>query len=367
LSALTILVLPVLLFFGGLTVLFDVLITDAFRDQVAAAGFAQTTATMTQAEVVAVSSPSGGGRSGRSYDLRVGYTYEVNGKTYTGDQYSFVTGDTWTTGDKERVAASLRPPREVPVYYDPDDPERAVLTNQLFAGDWFVILLLTPFNVAVLGMVWFVFNSLWIDLFRPAFGGAAVRRTQRDVRVNLSRMTPIGSAMLALFVSSFAMVFVLGFGALPIWPSPIVVFAGLGACVLLAAGVWVRRRLRIGSGALDLIIDRERGRLTLPVNYRRDESLVVSTADVARIGVREELFRKSKGGGKRGRAGKGGRTAHVVRVEMTDGRVHRIAERIMEERAVALASDIATFAGVAGPGPREAGDDEIGGAVAFAD
>lgn len=338
-SALTALAIPMLLFFGSIVGLFDVLMLRGFADQVSAANFPSVPGTMQIAEVTRVSSPSGSGRgSGASHSLRVQYTYKVNRREYKGDRYSFVTGDTWTTSDKRRVADALRPPAQVPVYYDPDDPERAVLTNQLFAGDYFALLFLVPFNVMVLGTLWFVMNALRIDLLRPAFAGAPVRRTPRDVRVDLARLTPMTSAMLVLFASSFVMIFVLGFGVLPFYPSPIAVFAGLGGCLLAACLIWLKRRLRVGSGTLDLIIDSQSGRLRLPANYGRDEPLIVSTSDVDEIDVKEQEIRRKRGNGRR--------TAYVVRVRMHDRTIHRIAERAMPERAHALAADIATFAGI---------------------
>jgi len=79
---------------------------------------------------VAVSRASGrnsGGRASHSYGASIGYSYEVNGKTYTCDNVFFGDYRADRPGHAERQKAQYPVGREVNVYYNPDAPEIAVL------------------------------------------------------------------------------------------------------------------------------------------------------------------------------------------------------------------------------------------------
>lgn len=66
----------------------------------------------------------------RSKHASVTYSYAVNGKTYTGHDVNVAA-----SGDADQIAATYPKGKQVPVYYNPQKPEEAVL-EQGGAGLW---------------------------------------------------------------------------------------------------------------------------------------------------------------------------------------------------------------------------------------
>lgn len=67
------------------------------------------------------------GRRDEYFDVEVEYQYSVRGKAYVATRFSF-GGDRYSTYDDAMAALrGIAAGREVPVYYDPARPERAVL------------------------------------------------------------------------------------------------------------------------------------------------------------------------------------------------------------------------------------------------
>lgn len=69
----------------------------------------------------------------RQYYYQVYYSYEVDGQTYSGNRYSLGDGSTasqrWNSEEEAQAAAAAAyiPSQEIAVYYDPANPESAVL------------------------------------------------------------------------------------------------------------------------------------------------------------------------------------------------------------------------------------------------
>jgi Protein of unknown function (DUF3592) len=100
--------------------------------------FATTRGTVIDRSVVAI---PGGGREGRfgeggGYRPQATYRYEVDGVAHTSDRWGYAYRGIKRSLAEQRVAAL---PDEVPVYYDPTDPDEAYLeTHTPRVGRWLV-------------------------------------------------------------------------------------------------------------------------------------------------------------------------------------------------------------------------------------
>lgn len=68
----------------------------------------------------------------RSYQVSIAYTYQVMGQSYQGNQLAFGSEGTGysTRSAAENVAARYPAGSEVTIYYDPEDPVKAVLERK---------------------------------------------------------------------------------------------------------------------------------------------------------------------------------------------------------------------------------------------
>lgn len=115
-----------------------------------------------------------GATPGTQYRIRAGYTYEIDGTSYQGTR---LTVYDWVYRSEGRATAwlearGLTPGARVPVSYDPDEPERALLVPGIPWGRLEVILGLLVLGVLPVAVV--TFSA--IDLLR----GGASRRDDRS-------------------------------------------------------------------------------------------------------------------------------------------------------------------------------------------
>jgi hypothetical protein len=90
--------------------------------------------------------------SGTLYSANVRYSYAVNGRTYqsstiwSGTHYS-----SSSSGEQQQIVARYPPGKAVPVYYDPEHPEEAVLEPGVFFTSY--ILYVAGWVVFVIGIL----------------------------------------------------------------------------------------------------------------------------------------------------------------------------------------------------------------------
>jgi len=107
------------------------------------------------------------GRRSWGYVLRVDYEYSVDGLTYRGDRVLYLDDVRAGTGDalrRERDRLGYQSGNPVRVYYDPDEPGRAVLRPGLGVGLAVLLMLaaiLTLAGAAYLATWW---RRVWLSL-----------------------------------------------------------------------------------------------------------------------------------------------------------------------------------------------------------
>lgn len=84
----------------------------------------------------------GDARSGSSWSLRINYTYQIEGRQYSGNRVNFSSSNTYK--DRSRVDQALerfKPGEPVPVHYHPDHHELSVLETGLDRSGWLGLVL----------------------------------------------------------------------------------------------------------------------------------------------------------------------------------------------------------------------------------
>ena len=149
--------LAIACFWCGITGAFvGIVVWQAARALHAEARFARTEGTVLSSEVHAKRDSDG-----TTYRPLIRYRYTVDGKTYENDRYDFLGGSSSLRGRSKRIVAAHPPGRPTTVYYDPDDPQEAVLTTAVGQMTFFIALFLQPFIVVGLGMLGYV---VWLPV-----------------------------------------------------------------------------------------------------------------------------------------------------------------------------------------------------------
>jgi hypothetical protein len=270
--------LVIILAWSYLTLTFDVKLVWAAVNQLQALSYPTT-----EGKVVRCKAKEQWDEEGITYDVDIEYTYHVQNQQYTCTRvrYLKIWGREWVS----QFVAKHPPNTPVTVFYDPDDPARAVLLPGLAGQEPFLALALFPFNVV---MVW-----LWcMPLVYWFFGGNVLSRLRfgvcileegETVRVRLPTAPPAAVGMGILLGGSIVAVFPAVCAGLP--PS-LTLMGVLWSLVLGCAGLaYLRQARRVASGEADLIIDHREQTLTLPQTFGRQEAVVVRLADLLAIQV----------------------------------------------------------------------------------
>lgn len=93
------------------------------------------------------------GDDGDTYSVYVRYNYEVNGRRLRSDRYDFFEGSTSGYESKREIVDGLPPGSTVPCYVNPADPTDVVISRELGATMFFVIIPLTFFIIGLAGVI----------------------------------------------------------------------------------------------------------------------------------------------------------------------------------------------------------------------
>lgn len=112
------------------------------------AGWTRIPGRVVSHDILASSSTDSEGRSESSYEPKLSYDYEVNGRPFTGTRLS-LDGESFSSRQKAQKYLDERPiGSEVPVYVNPADPSDAILSTKA-GGDWWVPVLFLGLAAAV--------------------------------------------------------------------------------------------------------------------------------------------------------------------------------------------------------------------------
>ncbi len=105
-------------------------------------------------EIERRTSSSSNGGSSTTYHAEVEYEYTVDGKKYYGDRVSFGQYGSSDRGHASGIVNIFTAGKEVPVYYDPENPGTAVLDTNTGFGSWIMLIVGSVFAVIGVAMFW---------------------------------------------------------------------------------------------------------------------------------------------------------------------------------------------------------------------
>ncbi len=264
-------------FWSTITGVFDVIIYNNFTNQKAALTFPTTTGKVLNSKV-----ESERDSDGTTYRAEIQFEYSVNNQAYTSDTYRFGTMGMSDSTEANNIVREFPVGANVTVYYDPTDPQRAILKPGVSDSDRFMLLFLTPFNLIGLAGWSLIIQMLYIIIVKPVAGGISIRRKQTTadgkpaniVQVRLPRIPPILAAALGGGVVCFISIFIGGFFYAMAPPLGFIQIVW-GIALVVAVAVFIWRSLVVGSGIKDLIIDHENKILDLPQTIGRTSPVLI--------------------------------------------------------------------------------------------
>jgi len=305
----------------------DAYIGEGIAGQLEARSFLTAPGVVTRSEIETSTDADG-----TTYLPLIEFAFTVADSRIRGTRVRFTelgsTDADWARG----IAAKYPVGTAVTVHYDPADPSRAILETGVSNLDLFMLLFLAPFNVIMAGA--------WVYLARAvrrprAAGGVQILERPGRTHVRLPTVEPLAAAGAAAVGFPFALSLVVAilFGL----DAPVESLAAAWAISIGgAAAVYLKFRTELSSGAKDLVIDDQIGRLALPRTFKRRGESGVSLSEVAGVAT-PKVTPHEEGGAKSACA------VELVIREAAGGleRRERLADWHEGERAGALADWLA--------------------------
>lgn len=223
---------------------------------------------------------------GTSYSLDLNYDYSVGNFTYTGTKDSELPNMMIGSNSVQKRAGSLPAGKPVTVYYNPRNPQQAVLvrgmTIQNFAGLAFAAMFMTPFNLVMLGSWYFVGAWATSRFKRATPPRVQAFETATELRIRLPHTTPFAWALMGLMGGSFIGIFVLA-GANALTGKPEVNFVGWVIVLAIMVSLYLRRAKQIEEGRFDLVFDGLRRTIAVPPVDEKREAFTFKANELAGV------------------------------------------------------------------------------------
>jgi len=268
-------------FWCSITLLFDCITGQQFLSQWQTSTYLETVGTITHSKVKVESDTDG-----TSYSPEIHYNYHVDGEQYSGEVYKFIHN--FDSRKYVRNIVKEHPVgKEVPVYYHPDQPQKAVLFKGFEMRDAMPLIFLLPFNGIAL-IVFCAPLTLGLErLFRNDnhwFRDFPIRNDGLTIRLRTGSFSVILSAIVGMSIAAFCSI-----GFLFLLDTGIVALLGSVATILGGLyGIWLAVRWN-HSDRYILVVDKMYGTLRLPrqpdktpgpvVPFDSIEDLVYSTRE----------------------------------------------------------------------------------------
>jgi len=164
-------------------------------------------------------------------------------------------------------------------YFDPENPERAVLAPGIHGSDIVMLMFLTPFNIIAAFFVSMPF-FMWRNKRRPEFVEPRVAdrlhgREAFSMKTYHPAVTFFAMLLLTSFLGVFAVMIPSGFH-----PSFTRVGTIWGMAFAISAGVAIRLQRKLKAGRYDLVMDYNSRSVTVPALYKRNAAEVIPMAQV---------------------------------------------------------------------------------------
>lgn len=243
-------------FWTGSTLLFDAFVILHFTEELHARDFHETEGVITR---VSLRTEGTGEDERRVVDAE--YRFEVDGVPYFGTVIRRPK-DPMNRGARtfvERNPVGMA----VKVFYDPANPNDAVLFREMTGEPIFLSLFSAPFNLVAAVMTFGILMKCFgIDL---RVDPVKVIRDSSQVRLSVATHSYFGNAFIAFFVSSILAVLACGFIGIATWPPsiPLVLTAWILVIATSVLYPW-KVATDVKSGKYDIVVDMDRGVIDIP-------------------------------------------------------------------------------------------------------
>jgi hypothetical protein len=280
----------VMILFGigwsAITLSFDVFNAVGIHRQLLTWHYQQTTGVVLTSKVTETESHDEHG-STITYGVDIRYRYHVGGKTLESGRYRFAAGsssDNWArTVVNEHPVGS-----KITVYYDPAQPQEAVLMQGVQPSDLFMTQFLFPFNMVMLGCWAFGIRTLWRRLRPPAHPGRRIIERGSQTRLRGGYVGCIGAGLATAGLAAFIGIFVIAFGAggfHPTWEAIRISWT----CIAIAglAGIFLRA-VYVATGRGDWVLDDAAGQFRMTLQPGTNGRQTMPLANLAAVMVYSE-------------------------------------------------------------------------------
>lgn len=236
-----------------------------------------------------------GSKGGTTYSAEINYVYTVGTQKFFAQRLRYIQFSSSSYSDAFGMVSEHPAGSAVTVYYDPAQPQEAVLYPGIDGVDFIPALFLTPFNMMMFGL--WCGCAAWLRerWFRPAAGGVKLIADGRVTRVRLPRWSPIWAGLATTGGLGFLAIFVVGIPT-RMHPSIPVVLTAIAFVYGAGLAVYLWQRSKINSGIDDLIINECSRTLELPLTFGRTVPLLVIFGDIQSVWIEKIVHRSSKGG-----------------------------------------------------------------------
>ncbi len=218
---------------------------------------------------------------GTTSDVDILYSYEVQKELFTSNRVRFLK--LWGEGWVVRFVKAHPAGSTVIVYYNPDDPEDAVLLPGVAGQELFAALFAIPFNAVMIGLWFFPFFFLFFG--KPSY--FRIWDRGEEVRVRLGFHPLLVGFLFLIFgpVPLSLFLFLCGAGMPPSVEAAAIAW---GLFLVGSALTFLILARHAASGKKDLVIDRLRNTLTLPCVYAQNEPIAMSLDTMFAVDVVQE-------------------------------------------------------------------------------
>jgi chromate transport protein ChrA len=235
-----------------------------------------------------------GSKGRKSYEAVIYYRYEVGERAFTGARLRYNPINADTAASARSIVAAHPDGATVQVFYNPENPQDSLLSPGVDGWDCMMVLIMTPFNMLMLGLWIWMGGWLRERLVRPVAGGMKIITDGMITRV---RLPQYGAAWWGLGTTGglgIISMIILGFTTK--MPPPLGLALTVLAVIYLAgAGVYLWLWQKIRSGLDDLVIDEAARTLDLPQTFGREQRVTAGIADIESLTVEKIEHRDGRG------------------------------------------------------------------------
>jgi hypothetical protein len=253
--------------------------------------YPSTTATIKESHL----SSRRGSRGGTIWDADVSYSFSVNNQTFTSTAINKGNAGLSKRSAAEYTLALFPVGKQVPAYYNPANPQEAVLMPGIQGDDLLFPLGLLPFNMVVVLCALRAVGYAKLGPFKRLPLAVETWDTTGQLRLRLNNTQPIMTPIILAGLGGIASLIIIApaaYSPIPIHV-PIIIAAGIAVA---AASAYALHRWLVLSGRDDLTLGRTTMTVTFPRSVKKLAGRTVPYSDIESIRMVNGKWRQ-KGGG----------------------------------------------------------------------